>query len=302
MKNVDIAVFNIARTVVDRDAVRHWLDYLEFTEYEIPGEDTISDPALLIALAAKRCYLAFEVGVNPNLQRVRKDLVEYLDNVLASGHGSVFEHAVYTFAVEGVSRVFTGEMNRHRAGVAISEGSMRFIRYKDIPWWMPPMMRLSPEEEQLLAEVQAASIFAMDWQEKLGWPEDKMAKLWLANKKSRTQAAFEHHYTSTETTYAELQDIWREELAPKSKFHGKKQVTSMIRRIIPMGVATGAVYTLNMRALRHVLALRATPEAEEEICHVASKMLHYMVGQEPAIFGDFAQDAEGFWVPKYKKV
>ena len=70
-------------------------------------------------MAAKRCYMSFEAGLNPNVTRVRKDLTEYLDNVLKSGHGSVLEHATYTFAIENVSRVFTGELNRHRAGVGI---------------------------------------------------------------------------------------------------------------------------------------------------------------------------------------
>src|SRR5580693_9415570 len=138
MSNVNTEVFNIAKTQVYRVAVQKWLDYLGANEYEIPSEETTTDPALLIALAAKRCYMSFQPGLNPNVTKVRKDMVDYIDNILASGHGSVLEHSVYTFAIEGCSRVFTGEMNRHRAGWAISEGSMRFIRFdKDIPWWMP---------------------------------------------------------------------------------------------------------------------------------------------------------------------
>jgi len=274
MKNVDIEVFPIAKTKVDTRAVRQWLDYLGVSpDYVIPNEEIVSDPSLLVALAAKRCYLSYEVGLNPNVNKVRSDWTEYLDNILKSGHGSVLEHSVYTFAIEGVSRVFTGEMNRHRAGVGISEGSMRYIRYKDIPWWMPPSMR----------------ILMSDSNE-------------IINKKQQTQNVFRRHYEQTEINYAALQEIWRDELAPNSKFHGKKQITSMMRRIIPMGVATGGVWTMNLRAVRHIIALRTSEAAEEEIAYVFSKIAKIMIEEEPMLLGDFTQDATGFYHPKYPKV
>lgn len=122
LSNVDIEIFNIAKTQVDREQVRRWLDHIGADGYEIPSQEMASDPALLIALAAKRCYMSFEPGINPNVTKVRKDMVDYIDNILASGHGSVLAHSSYSFALEGVSRVFTAEMNRHAAGWAISEG------------------------------------------------------------------------------------------------------------------------------------------------------------------------------------
>lgn len=284
MKFVDIEVFNTARTTVDRDEVRRWLDWLGANEFEIPPEETISDPALLIALAAKRCYLSFQASLNPNLTKVRSDLVEYLDNILKSGHGSVLEHAVYTFNIEGVSRVFTGEMNRHRAGVGISEGSMRYIRFNDIPAWCPKSISLTKGELENIDHV-------------TGLPADK-----LAAKKLKTQKVFDRHFKMTELNYAEIAEIWAEELSPTSKFHAKKQITSMMRRIVPMGVATGGTWTFNLRAMRHIIALRASEAAEEEIAYVFGKIGKVMHEKEPAIFGDFTQDDAGFWVPKYPKV
>lgn len=285
MRLVDIAVFNTARTQVDRAEVRRWLDWLGANEFAIPDEEAISDPALLVALAAKRCYLSFQPSLNPNLTKVRNDLVVYLDNILKSGHGSVLEHAVYTFTIEGVSRVFTGEMNRHRAGVGISEGSMRYIRFTDIPSWQPRSITLTPEE--LAGPVDPTT----------GLPLDPVAA-----KKVKTQKVFKRHYEQTEVNYAEIQDIWAEELAPTSTFHAKKQITSMARRIIPMGVATGGTWTLNLRAMRHILALRASEAAEEEIAYVFGLIGQVMAQKEPELFGDFTQTPEGYWVPKYPKV
>lgn len=313
MKNVNIDVFLIAQTKVNVTEIGRWLDYLEVSDdYVIPTDEIITDPALLIALAAKRCYKSFEVGLNPNVTKVRSDWTEYLDNVLKSGHGSVCEHATYSFAIEGVSRVFTGEMNRHRAGVAISEGSMRYIRFNDIPYWVPTSITLTQAEELLWNRVDTAihqsyqvsgvSRDALDpiILEKFSTEDQSAIRLMM--KKIRSQDVFRRHYGQTETNYAELNEIWADELAPTSKFHAKKQVTSMMRRLVPMGVATGGTWTLNIRALRHVLALRASPEAEEEIALVFSKIGVLMAEKEPMLFGDFAQTTEGYWVPKYRKV
>ena len=315
MRNVDIEVYCIAKTQVDRTAVKRWLDHLGATNFEIPDQDSVTDPALLIAMAAKRCYLSFEAGtLNPNVTKVRKDLTEYLDNVLKSGHGSVTEHACYTFAIEGISRVFTGEMNRHRAGVGISEGSMRYIRYRDIPSWLPTSITLTKDEESAIETGQ--EVFQVNFPitpegvphvyvppAVLGRLDEPLRSLWVtAIKKLKTQAVFQRHYGQTEVNYQEIQDIWKEELAPDSKFHGKKQITSMARRIIPMGVATGGVWTMNIRALRHIIALRASDAAEEEIAYVFGKIAKLITDQEPMLMGDFAQDENGFWTPKYKKV
>lgn len=274
MSNVPIEVFNIARTQVDRDAVRRWLDHIGANEFEIPDDGGVSDPALLIALAAKRCYMAFQVDLNKNLSRVRKDMVEYIDNILASGHGSVLEHSVYTFAIEGVSRVFTGEMNRHRAGWAISEGSMRFIRFeKDIPWWMPTSLEIK---------------------------DDDNTDLHL--RKIRSRAVFGRAFQQMQENYAELIDIWDMD-SGHHNFLYRKKVTSCLRRIIGMGVATGGVWSGNIRALRHVLTMRAADAAEEEIFHVfADKVAPVMLAQEPLLFGDFKQSETGAWSPNYRKV
>lgn len=273
MSNVNIDFFNIARTMVDREEVRKWLDRLGADQYEVP-EGVVSDPALLVALAAKRCYMSFEPGLNPNVTKVRSDMIEYLDNILSSGHGSVLEHAVYTFAIEGVSRVFTGEMNRHRAGWAISEGSMRFIRFEnDIPWWLPTSLRIQEGDD---ADLQS--------------------------RKARSVQIFTRAFRQMQENYAELLDVWKM-IDGNYNFHYKKRVTSCLRRIVGMGVATGGVWTGNLRALRHVIAMRAhEPSAEEEIFHVFSRIGRFMIEREAALFGDIRVDENGSLVPTYRKV
>lgn len=304
---VPIEVFNIGRTVVDKDEVDRWMKHIGALEFEIPPEETVSNPALLIALAGKRCYMSFEVGLNPNVTQIRSDYVKYFDNVLNSGHGSVLEHSVFNFAIEGVSRVFTAEMNRHRAGWAISEGSLRFIRFgENVPYWEPDSITgdvdLMPSN--LVFEVlDVQDPGGLNLQDtirecKRQYPAEDVLEI----KKQLSRAVFKQAFRNQEANYRILETIWAEELAPESKFAGKKQVTSMMRRIIGLGVATGGVWSGNIRALRHVFTMRAAPEAEEEMIHVFSRVVQKMVEKEPLLFGDFYQDENGFWRPKYRKV
>ena len=268
----EITVRVLASTVVDRKAVREWLDEMGADEFEIPDEEIVSDPALLVALAAKQCYMAFQPGLNPNVNKVRADMIEYLDNVLKQRHGSVLEHAVLTFGINGCSRVFTGEMNRHRAGVGISERSMRYVRYTNIRFWMPECFR-----------------------------EGTTDALAIAEKKRASRELLTIQFENQEAMMANFAEIWKEELSPDSKFHAKKVLTSAFRRGIGMGVATGGVWSLNLRALRHVIALRTDAGAEEEIVHVFKKVGKIMIARVPELFGDF-KEVDGSLVPEYWKV
>lgn len=307
-----IEIFNIARTEVDRDAVRRWLDFLGAEEFVIPDDQAVTDPALLVALAGKRCYKSFVKGLNPNVSKIRADYAEYFDNILASGHGSVLEHSVYTFAVENVSRVFTAEMNRHRAGWAISEASMRFIRFgEDIPYWEPdsvkgpdavPTVESDDAVQTLGGELYDGS--RLTFAELSRFPVYKKAvtETPIELKKQITRSVLKAGFGHQQYLYRVMEAVWADELKPESRFADKKNITSMMRRIVGMGCATGGVWTGNIRALRHVLTMRCDPVAEEEICHVFSRIAKMIKDREPLLFGDFSQDEKGYWRPKYKKV
>lgn len=272
MREVTPHIFLIGKTVPDKEEIRRWLDYIGADQYQI--ELNVTSGEQLVQLCGKRCYMSFQPGLNPNVTRIRTDMVEFIDNILKVGHGSVLEHAYYNFAIESVSRVFTAEMNRHRAGMAISEGSMRFIRFTDIPFWKPNSLRVHASDTEN-----------------------------ISSKKIASWAVFKTAIEYAEKQYQLLTDIWGPELSPLSKdFHMKKHITSMMRRIIPIGVATGGIWTGNLRALRHIFTMRCAPVAEEEILEVGCLLLEKMMKTEPTFFKDFKKDADGFWRPQYMKV
>jgi len=297
MRTVDIKVFKIAQSRMNWNETRDWLDHIGAENTDVPFTDgqrdlavaaaggeieqeaEVSDAGAVCSLCAKRCYMSFEEGLNPNITKVRKAWHTYLNNILKSRHGSVLEHSTWTWAIEGVSRVFTGEMNRHRAGVAISEGSMRYIRFDDIPFWLPNS--LQPGNKTL--------------------KDPAVSDVEFETRKAATTQIIKYVFEEVEHNYKYLCDIWHINDLPS--FSTKKKLTSLFRRIIPMGVATGGTWTFNGRALRHIIALRTAEAAEEEIAYVVGLIAKRMCEEEPALFGDFEEDPEtGVWTPKYEKV
>jgi thymidylate synthase ThyX len=85
-------------------------------------------------------------------------------------------------------------------------------------------------------------------------------------------------------------------------FHVKKEVTSALRRLAPIGLSTDIVWTANVRTLRHVIEMRTAAGAEEELRYVFDLIARIMQREAPGLFQDFAQDAEGAWVPEFRKV
>lgn len=258
-------VFLICRPSVVESGMREWLDSLGATEYE--WRRSSSEAESLIMALAKRCYMSFEPGLNPNVQKVRQDLKEYLTNILKQRHGSVLAHAHFSLAIENVSRVFTGEMNRHSIGMDISEGSMRFISFENLGLVETTAMREPKDDFDKEITKFLDSSFRID-EEQYRYLMNKMRSL----------------------GYDDL---------PMSR---KKELTSRARRAIGMGISTGGVWTGNIRALRWICELRGTKYAEEEILFVAQLILQQMMIECPNLFGDFTADENGFYAPLYPKV
>jgi thymidylate synthase (FAD) len=85
-------------------------------------------------------------------------------------------------------------------------------------------------------------------------------------------------------------------------FHVKKEVTSALRRLAPIGLSTDIVWTANVRTLRHVIEMRTAPGAEEELRLVFDSIAHTMKDEAPGLFQDFTRQDDGSWVPEHSKV
>ena len=262
MRETAPSVFLIARPSVDLDGMRRYLEdvggasWLERRVGESGG--ALNDEQLLIEFAGRVCYRSWEPGLNPNVSRIRTDQREYFENLLRSFHGSVLEHASYSFALRNVSRVFTHELVRHRAGSAFSQESLRYVRLTDIGFRVPPA--LEPIRDQVINIVEQLEEFQVSAAESLGLDEDGVP------------------------------------------FAVKKEITSALRRLAPIGLSTDIVWTANIRTLRHVIEMRTAPGAEEELRLVFDRIAEICREQAPFLFQDFRRHDDGSWVPEYRKV
>jgi thymidylate synthase (FAD) len=69
-------------------------------------------------------------------------------------------------------------------------------------------------------------------------------------------------------------------------FKAKKTLTSAFRRIIGNGLANNITATYNHRALRHVIEMRTSHHAEEEIRLLFNKVFELVGNRYPSIYGD----------------
>jgi thymidylate synthase (FAD) len=261
MRETTPQVFLIARPALDLEALRGYLDAAggaSWLDRRLAENDTLNPGEMLAEFAGRACYRSWEPGLNPNVTRVRTDPREYLDNVLAAGHGSVLEHASYTFAFRDVSRVFTHELVRHRAGSAFSQESLRYVRLTDIGLRIPPA--LEPIREQVVSIVEQLEELQVSAAHALGIDDEGVP------------------------------------------FAVKKEVTSALRRLAPIGLSTDIIWTANVRTLRHVIALRTAPGAEEELRSVFDLVAQLALAEAPALFQDFTRAADGTWTPAHGKV
>jgi thymidylate synthase (FAD) len=156
MEFVEPKIFLIAESKVDYAQVNQMLDEaggdIATQWFAKTKGSSRSDGELLTEVSGRICYKSFGVGLNPNVTKIRQNSKDYIDNTLAKGDGSIFEHATCTFAFLNVSRIFTHELVRHRTGVAISQESLRYVRPTSLKFWLPP--ELKGETKQIKAIVE----------------------------------------------------------------------------------------------------------------------------------------------------
>jgi thymidylate synthase (FAD) len=210
------------------------------------------------------CYRSWKPGLNPNVTKVREGNHWYIGNILAQKHGSVLEHVNTTWAFLNVSRVFTHELCRHRAGTAISQESLRYVRLEDIPF---------AESAELPKHVVDSTVTHLE----------------AVQRGLAINFGLDDHRSL-------------EEPQAHQSFAYKKRKTSAMRRLAPLGLATNMIWTCNMRELRHVITLRTDPGAEEEIRKVIGMLADIAIPRYPAIFQDFTKKEDGSWEPEHWKV
>ncbi len=178
------------------------------------------------------------------------------EHILAVGHGSVLEHASISFYLSGISRGCSHEWVRHRVGVAISQRSTRYVDETESPMeWHPLISRLIPQLPEEPEFIEAVSDLRSFYR----------------------------------TVYGGLV----EGLIARGVESGtaRKQARGAARGLLPGALSTAMVWTANIRALRHIIAMRASEHADGEIRLLANRVYEAAREVVPEYFADGEQVA-----------
>lgn len=238
-------VYLVGRTEIDSEVVRQFLEDEE-TTWITDGE---RGTELIGELAGRLCYLSF------GEKQGRKSNREYLANIIDMEHGSVLEHTSWNFIITGVSRSFTHELVRHRAGWAYSQVSQRFVDESDTDFVEPDIIASDPD-------------FHAIWLESIRHSHDAYCRL-----AEGLTAKIERDYTF---------------LKGRNK---RKRAREAARSVLPNATETKIFLTANARALRHFIEYRGAPDAEPEIRKVAMAILEIMQREAPNLFGDYTVES-----------
>ncbi|MCG3128685.1 MAG: Flavin-dependent thymidylate synthase [Phycisphaerae bacterium] len=229
-------IYLVSRQTLDGDEVQRFLaehDLKWSTDTEVGAEE-------LCEMAGRVCYMSFGLG--------RKTNEEYLGNIIGVKHGSVLEHAVWNFLITGVSRSFTHELVRHRAGWAYSQLSQRYVDESTADYVEPDCIADDPE----------------------------LHAVWLES------------IRQSHETYCRLVEGLARKFSPEpSATLRRKLARQAARSVLPNATETKIFVTANARALRHFVELRANEHADVEIRAVAVRMLRLLREEAPNIFGDY---------------
>lgn len=112
------------------------------------------EPERTVAMAARLCYSPS--GAEDLVEQMSETQVNRLvDKIVDLGHLSTLEHVSFTFAIEGVSRVLTHQLVRHRIA-SYSQQSQRYVKEHDFEFIIPPSVEANPmAKEKLIALMQS---------------------------------------------------------------------------------------------------------------------------------------------------
>ncbi|MGH9378407.1 MAG: FAD-dependent thymidylate synthase [Terriglobia bacterium] len=251
-------VYLVGRQAVVEEELARFLNdegMLFTTDTTVAGE-------ILDEVAGRTCYMSFGKG--------RKTSREYLENILTSKHGSVLEHALWSFLITGVSRALTHEMVRHRAGFGFSQLSQRYVDENEARYVVPPLYQQNEALRQ-------------KWEQTV----EILRKAYAELAEATTQHVQQTH----------------PEMSPRDR---RKWARQAARSVLPNACETKIFVTANSRSWRHFLELRGSPHADTEIRLLAVEICRILKHESPNIFQDVSLADEPDGMPsvhvEYSKV
>ena len=186
------------------------------------------EPDRVVAISARLCYS--KIGISELAEKLTDDKIkDLLKKLESSGHLSPLEHANFTFGIEGISRVTSHQLVRHRIA-SYSQQSQRYVKMSNGEFVIPPSIKKNSSASELVYNLNDMAMSVYNKLIQLGIPEEDA------------------------------------------------------RYILPQGITTKIIVTMNARELLHFFNLRCCLRAQWEIRTMANLMLRKVKEVAPIIF------------------
>ena len=237
------------------------------------------EPDKVVAQAGKLCYSA--VGVDEITQKLTEEEIARYVNMLASiGHESPLEHVSFTFAIEGISRVCTHQIVRHRIA-SYSQQSQRYVKLEQFEYIVPPAIENNPEAKRIFIETMERDQKAYDELVDL-LLEDILIDKHAADYGSCIREILKEN-PDVAPDRSKVLDLYAENFL-KDYRKAEKQAIEDARYVFPNACETKIVITMNARSLLHFFNVRCCNRAQWEIREMATEMLKECKKIAPALF------------------
>ena len=237
------------------------------------------EPDKVVAQAGKLCYSA--VGVDQITQKLTEEEIARYVNMLASiGHESPLEHVSFTFAIEGISRVCTHQIVRHRIA-SYSQQSQRYVKLEQFEYIIPPAIESNPEAKRIFIEAMERDQKAYDELVDL-LLEDILIDKHAADYGSCIREILKENPDAVPDR-SKVLDLYAENFLEDYR-KAEKQAIEDARYVFPNACETKIVVTMNARSLLHFFNVRCCNRAQWEIREMATEMLKECKKIAPALF------------------
>lgn len=238
----------VGKPVVEIDGVikfleDHGMEWPEFIE-KLDSMMSLGDDdgEWLVEMAGRMCYQSWAKNGEKPKGRSHDEHVKHL---IAVGHGAAIEHANFNFVIWNVSRSLTHELVRHRIA-SYSQLSQRYVDSSNVTFIIPPAIQ------------------------ELAKTDPEAYRMWVEHCEKSRQL-YEELTTKLSEMYGDIE----------SSLERRKKACQAARSVLPNATETKIFVTMNARAIRHLIELRANPAADVEIRRLAVKICRILQNKAP---------------------
>lgn len=238
----------VGKPILEIDGVMRFLEDhgLEWPELEKKLSSMISlgddDGEWLVEMAGRMCYQSWAKNGEKSKGRGHNEHVKHL---IAVGHGAAIEHANFNFVIWNVSRSLTHELVRHRIA-SYSQLSQRYVDSSSVEFIVPPAIQ------------------------ELAKTDPDTYRTWVEHCE-RSRQLYGELTAKLSAMYGDIE----------SNLERRKKARQAARSVLPNATETKIFVTMNARAIRHLIELRANPAADVEIRCLAVKVCRILQDKAP---------------------